>query len=445
MKQTQPFWSLRSKIAPPTDKNNVPGPGTYEAILTTSHLQSSPNWKFGTLTRSNTQQKEFIGPTKYNPNVSTITNISAKLGSENQRPELYLKSQLIIPGPGAYQIKEDTKFSSYKFSMPKDPNRDQHIRNSSPNVSTYHPNIDLVKPKIKTWKIGTGARSSVIDKRSWVLPPGSHNQNRKKDHCLGIMGKDEKCKRFLNSSVDDIHSLGPGSHNPDNWHTSQQNTKGWTLAKRLNNPKKEHSPSPDIYNPHCKLTREKGPEHKMGTERRASMRYKNDSPGAKYLITDTSPNRSYAFGKEQRPIPGLVLGKQAKTGPADYDPKNVLSKKSHEMYSFSKDRKLKDPKEQGDSPPCSRYKLKGSFEDGLKYNFSKLEREDVTKFEKKKATPGPGSYNLNSSVDHGYHFSFPKCEKQRFKRLGQGADNFYHVRSSVPNPPHYMLQTSQNV
>ena len=443
MKATQPFWSLGSKIPPLKDKNNFPGPGTYDQIDPNAYFPNSARVKFGTNNRSQAEQKEFIGPTKYNPNISTFSTKSGKVGCETARPDLSNRSQLKFPGPGAHTIIEESQITgAYKYSMPKDNNRSMHIRNSSPNVSTYHPILESVKPKTSSWNMGTGQRSSVIDKRNWVLPPGLYNFDKKENNLLGLMGKDKKCKIFRNSSVDDIHNLGPGSHDPDNFFDAHQAKRGWTLAKKLNDIKKDASPSPDRYKPDSSQTRIKGAEYKIGTQRRKSMTIKNDSPGAKYFIKDNSPSKSWVIGSEKRPLSYAKIDKNIKNGPASYTPRDDFSKQIKVLFSFGRDSKLKNPKELGDSPPCSTYNLKGSFENGKKWGFGSKERDAIDFYSRKKNMPGPGSYNLKRSLDAGVKFSFSRDKKLPIKKLGCGSDNFYEMRSSMGISPTYMLPTA---
>ena len=155
-----------------------------------------------------------------------------------------------------------------------------------------------------------------------------------------------------------------------------------------------------------------------------------DSPGpGKYEWSSGILSQSTLIGTEVRKAPGL-LTKGYNVGPGQYGVQGKSRGKSPE-YRFAADEKLKDSVFESASPGPAKYRIKSLLKDKEGWKIGTEVRQDVNRRQKKAAVPGPGCYDTRRNTTGGYSFS--KATKLKI-RTKFGADKFYNIKPSVPDP-----------
>jgi len=398
--------------------SGMPGPGSYEPQA--KHKYSSPSWRLGTASRSIDRKSDVPGPGSYNsPGKVSLTSPQYGFGVKSPHS---LKSD--TPGPGTYDALGlrgyEHKAPSYSFRA-KSATPDG--RTKVPGPGTYEPTSRIQNQSSPSFKIGTSKRDNLYNTNA-TPGPGSYTTrpnsafNRESGPKYG----------FGTADRDSLHGMsktlpGPGQY--DFRGSFEGAGKGTSLVPRRPDSALSaaaRSPGPGAYNPSL-TDKPKGPSYRMGSASRDSIskeRIGVPGPG-NYEPKLIQGNQNVKIGTSVR----SPLSRSGYTpGPGSYElqtkvgegPKYIMNPRRDEKY----ERYVPGPgaynpsvnlvKENGpaigmgssnrhdlyaskSNPGPGQYDTRGNIA-GPKWGFG----SEMRGKNHKSAVPGPGSYNLPTTV-----------------------------------------------
>lgn len=353
--------------------NRVPGPGSYE-------IQNKPVLKFPVM--KDERMKNRRAETADVPLVYCELKSSTPSYSFRGRP--LEKEPLVLPGPGAYQVKStlyNNNFSivgktagpadfktpgpgaynispvksapSFSISMPLN----SPVKNITPGPGEYSPYTGFSGPK---YTMGHRYHSaSEYDNRDFANFPSTLY-----DRSMLLRGKP--------SYPISNNNPGPGSYSPKH----QKCFSGYSYGKSERMAEIELTPGPGEYNPDFKSS---GPCYSMigrGSENRFEV---TPGPGA-YNLPEESSRSTFLRGKPKE------LPDNNVPGPGKYSPDKAFKSVS---YSLSRSNRFCDIEQ---TPGPGDFHWEGKKE-GPKYSFTGRPVE----FFKEQQSPGPGSYDIKGT------------------------------------------------
>lgn len=410
-----PAWSIQGRTdEKSTDRN--PGPGAYNP--TTSKFENSPNCRIGTSSRDGFLTASNPGPGTYEIKSTILSGPSLKIGTSKRPP---LSECEETPGPGTYEIRSLT-VEGPCYTMPG--RSSTKSINHSPGPGHYESiTADIATgERAPSYKIGTGSRTE-RPSSAYVPGPGTYNANSNNPGPKWGFGSQSR----ENLNIFKLDIPGPGTYLiPDTL-----NKRGCSMTSRKNDGNKDTNPGPGSYNPTSK--RQKSPSWTIGSGQRGdftSGKHQVPGPGT-YQIKAELGKTAPLFGSSKRPPlsdindtpgPGEYFIHKGKDAPAyTMRPKTATNKKEFGP----------GPGHYNPSASCTQFK----------WTIGKEKKEmDFGNYSNK--VPGPGVYNTMKGLG-GPKWTFgtqPRTVKNKVDNPGPGSYNLY---SSISNLPRYAVKASR--
>jgi len=398
--------------------NATPGPGNYNPL--TKHHQSSPGWRLGTASRSVDHRSDTPGPGSYNsPGKISTTNPQYGFGGKSAQS---FKS--ITPGPGTYDSNSlkgyENKPPSYSFGAKTNLIND---KTKVPGPGTYEQTSRIQNQASPAYGLGSAKRDGLY--RSSATPgPGMYAVRPS-----SAFNKESGPKYGFGSATrDDINGLAKTAPGPGTYEFKgvfESPGKGTSLVPRRPDSalfSAGRTPGPGAYEPSLS-TKNKGPSYRIGSASR-DTKDRAFAPGpGNYEPRSIQGNQNIKIGTSQRaplsankntPGPGtyeysLKVGEGPKyimnprrednnqgtryvPGPGAYTPAvELVKEKSPGVRMGSSNRSdLHGPRL---NPGPGQYDVRGNLA-GPKWGFGSDQRGR----DYKSTVPGPGSYNLPTTV-----------------------------------------------
>lgn len=215
--EASPKWSMRPRI--PVDiraSSAPPGPGTYDSKPT---VGVAPSYGFGIGHRFREQNRETVGPCKYQPK-NPLHSIGAKIGFGTSVRVPMGASVIMVPGPGAYEFKSSMGSGVMYTAQGKTASSYLQKQQDVPGPGAYTPgwryNSSIKEPTKPGF--GTSSRDAPFE-RSMKNPaapgPGTYEMQNFKG--LGREGIKYSAQARRRGGVADTNEIvgnpGPGTYN----------------------------------------------------------------------------------------------------------------------------------------------------------------------------------------------------------------------------------------
>eukprot|EP00347_Sterkiella_histriomuscorum_P007720 403347820 len=411
----------------------IPGPGQYAPLIVTK--RRTPSWGLGTMKRVepgtenkvrlaipgptayNLPSKKIIpGPGAYTPSVQKQANFSFSFGLKNSL-DPHIKHVKQLPGPGAYETQKFLNFSRIGASLDKSSMDFTNMNKTQilvPGPGAYQPTNSSLMSRNSSPKYGFGtsdrrattSQNSVKNiKGDFIGAPGPGQYEFK-----SIIGNEGHKKtlsyRFTHDLTTKEHNMkpGPGQYAPEIMPVIKSSPKYRIGTSTRDNfylkDKFIHElPPPNGYHPKYENTRRNSPSTGFGYGNRSFLNRTFEMPGPGNYQTPTKVGEGpkYIMGAK---LNNSILEKNAKEQPSpdNYNPKFEVVRKQTGVYSVSRAKRESMERKNNVPGPGLYFQpdATSSFRDSPKYGFGSSSQRP--NFKQKVEVPGPGSYKLKSTI-----------------------------------------------
>jgi hypothetical protein len=281
--ESNPVWSFGKKLLPFKDKLVVPGPGMYNpdenvrnavktritncpmsrakrcGSLERPEVQNQPRQvvsaylteklSSGQDSNSKAQQESLKSKTSHLDRPRRLLGGKFGMATRFQHQKVLKTEPLVMPGPTEYSpMKLTKKVSAWQIGneIRHGPTPQIRAANEAPGPGKYHPDLDYMKRKLKTYSFTQQTRLGVDDCTSDMRDTNIyHTCESPKSGYAGPFGKSQRKHVKNDSSCDE--DVGPGVYDICYEDISYRNQrgKGWTMLSR----KKDLLETPDFVVP----------------------------------------------------------------------------------------------------------------------------------------------------------------------------------------------------
>lgn len=400
-----PAWSIQGRSLEQL-KQYTPGPGSYSPSL--SKYEVAPSYQIPRSSRSVFSPTRNPGPGSYN--ISTFLDVPACKFGTSQRN--FLNSSGYSPGPGAYLIKSNA-IEGPRYTMQG--KRIIKSSNVSPGPGHYSKlSEEITRDKSPSFKIPQACRSNYqsIDQ---VPGPGAYNLTRN-DSAPGWRFGTQSREVLTNRD-----NPGPGSYKiPDTL-----DHKGFTLRGRRPESAKDSYPGPGSYRVNYEI--DKPPSWSIGKSSRTEFgTNRNNSPGpGSYNIKQELSKNASIFGTSARTS---IFNAQATPGPGSYNTQRIQNAPAYSI------RPRTCTVRADVSPGPGQYNPRISYSEA-KWTIGKEAKGIFSSLYKSSSSLGPGYYNLR--LDSGPKWTFGTAVRGKHEKNGNPGPGSYNLYSSLSNLPSY--------
>lgn len=408
-----PAWTFAGK-SQEKNTNDMPGPGSYNPSI--SKFENSPNYKIGTSSRTDFLVSSAPGPGSYETKSSISRSHAPKIGTSKRPP---LNDPIQTPGPGTYELRSSL-IEGPKYTMTGRKSNSKSDGLPGPGHYNQSFNDTITKEKAPAYRMGSASR---VERPSSAYVPGPGNYDSPK-------GKSGPSWGFGTQSRENIFKIdipGPGTYEIP----TTLDRKAYSMTGRKHDTSIAEVPGPGTYNPGS--DRNKSPAWSMGKTGRIDFtNNKKDVPGpGTYSPKNELGKNTPVFGSSTRE--GFYSTDRS-PGPGHYDVKVTKESPSYSIRPRTATTRKKDTPGPGQyNPSVSYYEYKwsiGKEQKGLNYSLSKSA-----------SVPGPGYYDVSKGLG-GPKWGFGTSTRDKNKKDPNPGPGAYNLFSTISNLPNYALSRS---